>query len=82
MIMERCRFHSKVLVLTEEPLLNSFAESLAFRIQRDCFEYLDGPVEAMGAANLPAVPLNIGLEVEMLPSAGKVAQRLRILLGR
>jgi 2-oxoisovalerate dehydrogenase E1 component len=82
MVMERSRTHGKVLVLTEEPLLNSFAESLAFRIQRDCFEQLDGPVEAMGSANLPAVPLNIVLEAEMLPSAEKVAQRLRFLLER
>ena len=82
MVMERSRAHGKVLVLTEEPLLNSFAESLAFRIQRDCFEQLDGPVEAMGSANLPAVPLNIVLEAEMLPSAEKVAQRLRFLLER
>jgi 2-oxoisovalerate dehydrogenase E1 component len=82
MVMERSRIHGKILVLTEEPLLNSFAESLAFRIQRDCFGYLDGPVEAMGAANVPAVPLNIALEAEMLPSAEKVAHRLRFLLER
>ncbi|MBM3936643.1 MAG: tungsten formylmethanofuran dehydrogenase [Sphingomonadales bacterium] len=82
MVMERSRVHGKVLVLTEEPLLNSFAESLAFRIQRECFEFLDGPVEAMGAVNLPAVPLNIVLEAEMLPSTDKVAHRLRFLLAR
>jgi 2-oxoisovalerate dehydrogenase E1 component len=70
------------LVLTEEPLLNSFAESLAYRIQNRCFEQLDGPVEAMGSANIPAVPLNQDLEAAMLPSALKVADRLRRLLNR
>ncbi len=74
--------HGRILVLTEEPLLNSFAESLAFRIQNACFGYLDGPVEAMGALNLPAVPLNQDLEAAMLPSAEKVAHRLRKLLSR
>ncbi|WP_216859138.1 alpha-ketoacid dehydrogenase subunit alpha/beta [Hymenobacter citatus] len=75
------RQHSKVLVLTEEPLLNSFAESLAGRIQRTCFQHLDAPVFTLGAANLPAVPLNVALENQMLPNAEKVAKTLGELLG-
>ena len=47
------RRHGKALVLTEEPLMNSFAESLAGRIQRHCFQQLDAPVFTLGAANLP-----------------------------
>lgn len=82
MVMDRAGVHGRVLVLTEEPLLNSFAESLAFRIQSRCFEQLDGPVEAMGSANVPAVPLNQELEAAMLPSALKVAERLRHMLNR
>ncbi len=53
--------HGKALVLTEETLRNSFAESLAARISKACFRYLDAPVETMGALDLPAVPLNMGL---------------------
>ena len=75
------RRHGKVLVLTEEPLLNSFAESLAGRIQRYCFEVLDAPVFTLGAANLPAIALNVELEKMMLPSAAKVAVALGELLG-
>jgi 2-oxoisovalerate dehydrogenase E1 component len=74
------RRHGKVLVLTEEPLLNSFAESLAGRIQRACFQQLDAPVFTLGAANLPAIALNVGLERMMLPSAEKVAVALGELL--
>ncbi|WP_133272691.1 alpha-ketoacid dehydrogenase subunit alpha/beta [Hymenobacter radiodurans] len=72
--------HSKVLVLTEEPLMNSFAESLAGRIQRTCFQQLDAPVFTLGAANLPAIALNVDLERQMLPSAAKVAAALLELL--
>jgi 2-oxoisovalerate dehydrogenase E1 component len=72
--------HNRVLVLTEEPLLNSFAESLAGRISRQCFEALDAPVFTLGAANLPAVPLNIDLEKMMLPSAEKVRSELERLI--
>ncbi|HEX8658622.1 MAG TPA: thiamine pyrophosphate-dependent enzyme [Hymenobacter sp.] len=75
------RRHGKVLVLTEEPLMNSFAESLAGRIQRHCFEALDAPVFTLGAANLPAIALNVELERQMLPSAAKVATALGELLG-
>ncbi|RNI30636.1 alpha-ketoacid dehydrogenase subunit alpha/beta [Rufibacter latericius] len=72
--------HGKVLVLTEEPLLNSFAESLAGRISKTCFRYLDAPVFTLGAENLPAVPLNVELEKMMLPNADKVRASLQELL--
>jgi 2-oxoisovalerate dehydrogenase E1 component len=73
--------HGKVLVLTEEPLLNSFAESLAGRLSQECFQKLDAPVMTYGALPLPAIPLNIDLEKAMLPSAEKVAVKLDELLG-
>jgi 2-oxoisovalerate dehydrogenase E1 component len=72
--------HSRVFVLTEEPLLNSFAESLAGRISKHCFEFLDAPVWTFGADDLPAVPLNVGLEHRMLPDAQKVALQIDRLL--
>lgn len=81
LIKERVAIHSKALVLTEEPLLNSFAESLAGRISKECFEILDAPVFTLGAANLPAIPLNVELEKEMLPNADKVAKALEELLN-
>jgi 2-oxoisovalerate dehydrogenase E1 component len=73
--------HNRAFVLTEEPLLNSFAESLAGRIQRECFTELDAPVFTLGAENLPAVPLNVALEKMMLPSVEKVEKALGDLLA-
>ncbi|MCK6618171.1 MAG: thiamine pyrophosphate-dependent enzyme [Cyclobacteriaceae bacterium] len=73
--------HGRAIILTEEPLLNSFAESLAGRIQKECFQYLDAPVWTLGAANLPAVPLNVELEKMMLPNADKVQAALADLLA-
>lgn len=72
--------HNRVMVLTEEPLLNSFAESLAGRISTECFKDLDAPVFTLGSSNLPAVPLNVDLEKMMLPNAEKVGVELRKLL--
>jgi 2-oxoisovalerate dehydrogenase E1 component len=81
LVFSRVRQHGKCLVLTEEQQNNSFAEALAGRISKTCFHYLDAPVEVMGALNIPAVPLNIGLEAAMLPNAEKlialVAKMLR-----
>lgn len=73
--------HHRAFVLTEEPLMNSFAESLAGRISKTCFTSLDAPVWTFGAANLPAVPLNIELEKMMLPNAEKVARELAALFA-
>jgi 2-oxoisovalerate dehydrogenase E1 component len=81
LVFSRVRQHGKCLVLTEEQQNNSFAEALAGRISKTCFHFLDAPVEVMGALNIPAVPLNIGLEAAMLPNAEKlialVAKMLR-----
>jgi 2-oxoisovalerate dehydrogenase E1 component len=79
-IIELVKKHNKVLIVTEEPLLNSFAESLAGRISRECFHQLDAPVHLVGALNLPAIALNVELEKAMLPSAEKVAIELQKLL--
>jgi 2-oxoisovalerate dehydrogenase E1 component len=72
--------HGKCIVLTEEAQNNSFAEALSGRISKHCFEWLDAPVDVVGALNLPAVPMNVLLENAMLPNAEKLSQRIRTLL--
>jgi 2-oxoisovalerate dehydrogenase E1 component len=80
LIFERVKLHGKCMVLTEEQQNNSFAEALAGRISKNCFQSLDAPVEVLGALNLPAVPMNTGLEQAMLPNAEKVRVILKQLL--
>jgi len=72
--------HGKCIVLTEEQLNNSFCEALAGRIAQHCFRNLDAPVQTIGALNLPAVPMNTGLEAAMLPNADKVKEKIEWLL--
>ncbi|HEY8387162.1 MAG TPA: transketolase C-terminal domain-containing protein, partial [Parasegetibacter sp.] len=81
LIYSTVRQHGKCVVLTEEQMNNSFAESLAGRISANCFTYLDAPVRVMGALNLPAVPMNMGLEKEMLPNPEKLSVLLEELLN-
>ncbi|PSK92487.1 alpha-ketoacid dehydrogenase subunit alpha/beta [Taibaiella chishuiensis] len=73
--------HGKCIVLTEEQLNNSFCEALSGRIAQQCFRNLDAPVQTIGALNLPAVPMNIGLEAAMLPNAEKVKEKIEWLLN-
>ena len=80
LVFERVKLHGKCLVLTEEQINNSFAEAFAHRISKNCFQYLDAPVEAMGSLNLPAVPINLILEKEMLPNSEKLSKKIEEML--
>jgi len=80
LIFERVKTHGKCLVLTEEQQNNSFAEALAGRISKNCFQSLDAAVQVLGALNTPAVPMNLILEQAMLPNAEKVTGVLQALL--
>ena len=81
LIYETTRKHGKVLVLTEETQRNSFAEAIAGRVSEHCFQHLDAPIRVLGSKNLPAIPLNKGLEKEMLPNGDKVYDVLNGLLS-
>jgi 2-oxoisovalerate dehydrogenase E1 component len=72
--------HGKVIVLTEETLNNSFAQAIAGRIQEHCFQSLDAPVKCIGSKDVPAIPLHVDLEKEILPNAEKVATAIQTLL--
>ena len=72
--------NGRCLVVTEETINNSFAQTLAGRIQENCFEYLDAPVLSIGSKNLPAIPLNSILEQEMVLNAEKVRIEIESLL--
>ena len=79
-IMDMVQKHGKCMVLSEEQQNNSFAEALAGRISRNCFNRLDAPVEILGALALPAVPMNVILEKAMLPGPEKITNKLQQLL--
>ncbi len=81
MIYEQAKKHGKCLVVTEEAVNCTLAQSIAARVQENCFEYLDGPVRTIGSADLPAICLNEILEKAMLPSAAKVGKAIGELLN-
>lgn len=79
-IYDAARKHGKILVVTEEPVNGTFAQSVAARIQENCFDTLDAPVRTLGAENMPAIPLNEVLERAMIPSKEKVVAAMNSLL--
>jgi 2-oxoisovalerate dehydrogenase E1 component len=81
LIFEKSKEYGRILVVTEEPVHNGFAQSIAARVQQECFRDLDAPVTVIGAENMPAIPLNEVLEKTMIPSAEKVKVAIASLLN-
>lgn len=81
LVFERVKIHGKCILLTEEALNNSMMEAFGARISKSCFKHLDAAVEIMGSLDLPAVPINLILEKEMLPNAEKISLRINELLN-
>ncbi|HEX9979685.1 MAG TPA: thiamine pyrophosphate-dependent enzyme [Flavobacterium sp.] len=79
-ILKSVKKAKKCLIVTEEPVNNSFARSLAGMIQEKCFKFLDAPVMVIGSENMPAIPLNSTLEQTMIPSVEKVRTKIEELL--
>ena len=73
--------HGKVMLVTEESIECSFTLGLAARIQKNCFQYLDAPIEVVGSIDTPAIPLNSKLEETLLPNAKKVSVKLAELIN-
>lgn len=79
-IFDLVKRNNKCIVVSEEPVSNSFARSLAGLIQEKCFENLDGPVTVIGSEDVPAIPLNSTLESAVLPNVDKVYVAIKSLL--
>ncbi len=72
--------HGKCMIVTEEAIECSFAQSLAGRIQENCFKNLDAPIKMVGAIETPAIPLNSVLEATLMPNGEKVKDAIQELL--
>ncbi len=80
-IMDAVKRCHRCLILTEEPPLGSFAQAIAGFIADAAFLDLDAPVRCIGSMEVPAIPLNEGLEAAVLPNAEKVLIACRDLLA-
>ncbi len=80
-IYNSVKMHNRCMIVTEEPVNNSFAQSIAGKIQAECFKDLDAPISVIGSEQTPAIALNSDLEAAYLPNAKKVASAISDLLA-
>lgn len=78
-ISSSVRKTNKALVTCEAPRTGCFGNTIAQNIQEDNFEYLDGPVRLIAAADTP-VPFASELEEAHLPTAEKLIIAIEELL--
>ena len=69
----------KAIVIHEDTLTSGFGAEIAARISDKCFEYLDGPVKRIGAADAP-IPYHPNLENAILPNRNKIYNSIKELL--
>jgi 2-oxoisovalerate dehydrogenase E1 component len=81
LVMKTVSKHGRALLVTEEPLSNTFANAISGEIQRQCFEKLDAPILVLGSEETPAIPLNKTLEATLLPNSDKVIKSLDFLIN-
>jgi 2-oxoisovalerate dehydrogenase E1 component len=78
-VIASVRKTGRVLVLHEAPLTGGFGGEVAATIAKDAFEWLDAPVERLGALDTP-VPFAKALEAAFSPK-GRLLPTLRALLA-
>lgn len=78
-ILNSVRKTGKLLVVHEDNLTGGFGGELAARVANEAFEYLDGPVQRVAAADAH-IPYSSVLENAVLPTPAKIAEALKQLL--
>lgn len=70
----------KAVVIHEDAITSGFGGEIAARITEKCFEYLDGPVKRIGAADSP-IPYHPNLEGFVLPNRNRIYNSIKELLN-
>jgi pyruvate dehydrogenase E1 component beta subunit len=80
-IVESVRKTHRVVVVHEAVQFGGLGAEIAAQIQQEAFDYLDAPVQRIGAPFSP-VPFSPALESHYLPDAAKIADGIRATLAR
>jgi len=78
-ILRSVRKTNRVVIVEEGWPFAGVGAEFAYRIQRECFDYLDAPIERVTGADVP-MPYNKNLERAAIPDAGRVKQAVKKLL--
>ena len=80
-VLESVRKTSKVLVVHEDNAAVSVGSEVSALIAEHAFEYLDAPVMRCAGPEIPAMPFAPTLEAAYMPTAEKIAAKLRELVA-
>jgi len=71
----------RLVIVHEDTHRLGWGAEIAARVSRDCFDYLDAPVERVTAPDTPA-PFSPPMERFYVPDAERIVEAVRKLLGR
>lgn len=80
-VLESVRKTSKALVVHEDNAAVSVGSEVSALIAEHAFEYLDAPVMRCAGPEIPAMPFAPTLEAAYMPTAEKIAAKLRELVA-
>jgi pyruvate dehydrogenase E1 component beta subunit len=80
-VLASVRKTGRLVVAHEAVLTGGYGAELAAQVQRAAFDYLDAPIERVGAPFAP-VPAGPSLEEAFLPGRAQIAAAIRATLGR
>jgi pyruvate dehydrogenase E1 component beta subunit len=75
-IVESVRRTNRLVITHEAATRAGFGAEIAAAVLEHAFDYLDAPIERVGAAFAP-IPINGALEAAILPDAGKIAAAIQ-----
>ncbi|HXG65717.1 MAG TPA: thiamine pyrophosphate-dependent enzyme [Blastocatellia bacterium] len=73
-VKDSVRKTAKLLIAHEDAVFAGFGAEIAAQISEECFEYLDGPIMRVGAANTP-IPFSKILERAVLPEVSNIYEK-------
>ena len=71
---------NRCLIVHEDNKTAGFGAEIVSEIMKECFTYLDAPVERLTMPDIP-VPYNVGLMESVLPTSEKIASKIEELLS-
>jgi pyruvate/2-oxoglutarate/acetoin dehydrogenase E1 component len=72
---------NRVVVADEGHLTGGVGAELAALLQKECFDYLDAPIERVGTKDVP-IPFSPPMEQFVVPNEGSIISAVRRTLGR
>ena len=78
-VIESIRKTNRMVFVEESWPLGSIATEVAFKVQKDAFDYLDAPIKRITTPDAPA-PYSAALFAEWFPKLEKVKQEIKNVL--